>query len=115
MASPDTLAIDIISSLIVSDIDTPRNLDVRSTAITTLLAVMESRDETDITEKILLRMRKENLVNMIQKLRNEAITLGDNPDTTEKVFVVVVIQSYPLLGDHLNTHTQETPLNRDTG
>ncbi|KAI6654157.1 Inositol 1,4,5-trisphosphate receptor 1 isoform [Oopsacas minuta] len=84
IASPDTLAIDLISSLIVSDIDTPRNLDVRSTAITTLLAVMESRDETDISDKILLRMRKENLISMIQKLRGDANTLEDNEENQER-------------------------------
>eukprot|EP00800_Vazella_pourtalesii_P015780 TRINITY_DN4342_c0_g1_i5.p1 TRINITY_DN4342_c0_g1~~TRINITY_DN4342_c0_g1_i5.p1 ORF type:complete len:1829 (-),score=335.50 TRINITY_DN4342_c0_g1_i5:43-5529(-) len=84
LASPDTLAIDLISSLIVSDIDTPRNLDVRSTAITTLLAVMESRDETEITDKILLRMRKENLIQMIQKIRAEAVGLEDSAENNER-------------------------------
>ena len=69
----------------MSDIDTPRNLDVRSTAITTLLAVMESRDETEITDKILLRMRKENLIMMIQKIRAEAVSLEDNGENDERV------------------------------
>ena len=46
---------------------------------------MESRDEIEITDKILLRMRKENLISMIQKIRAEAVSLEDSGENDERV------------------------------
>lgn len=70
--------------IITGDFDTPKKLELKKTGVNTLLSIMESREDSEISDKIMKGLKKDNLIKMINDIYALAEETNSNSSIDEK-------------------------------